>query len=68
MIAVARKGLLEGLNAHIFELGEIQIGCWYRFALLNVYFPANRDSTFYVSKVNYLEFLHVQFYANEPFS
>ena len=26
------------------------------------------ESTFCVSKVNYMELQHVQFYANEPFS
>ena len=30
-IAVARKGILEGLNAPAFERGKIQKWCWYRF-------------------------------------
>ena len=37
MIAVARKGPLEGLNAPAFELGKIQKWCWYRFVQVRRY-------------------------------
>ena len=37
MMAVARKGPLEGLNALAFELGKIQEWCWYRFVQIRRY-------------------------------
>ena len=37
MIAVARNGSLEGLNAPAFELGKIQKWCWYRFVQIRKY-------------------------------
>ena len=37
LIAVARKGPLEGLNAPAFELGKVQKWCWYCFVQIRRY-------------------------------
>ena len=37
LIAVTRKGTLEGVKAPAFELGKIQKWCWYRFVQIRRY-------------------------------